>query len=472
MKAYRLSVNLKLGLIVFAIAIAVTSLWYTNDLVQRLRQQETAIVRLWALALEQVPLAAQRASVNPHQNDFRLLESAFEESRSGSILSETYTREQIEGFRRAMSWARTMSPTSDLSFILDAFLEPNAFSIPAILVDSSLGQPTVWRNVDVGVQSVAELDSVLRVDSTRHKDILDKMDDMLREMATLHEPVQIVLSYPDMPLGSPSRLVQSMYYGESAIVQTLRWFPYLQLAFVALFVLVGYVGFSYIRRSEQSSLWVGMAKEAAHQLGTPISSLMGWLAVLRLEKNPSDAHVQAYNEIEQDIQRLTRVTRRFSDIGSLPRLVSQPLDLVIGGVAEYMRSRFPQQSGRVLLDVDIDSRIMVAVNAELFEWVIENLIKNALDALEGETGNISISARVEERRIIIDVSDTGKGIDRRNAKNVFRPGYSTKKRGWGLGLSLAHRIIHEYHGGKLTLLNSRLGVGTTFRIELPHVRVD
>jgi len=442
MKAYRVSVNLKLGLIVFATAIAVTSLWYTNDLVQRLRQQETAIVRLWAQALEQVPLAAQRASLNPHQDDFRLLESAFEQNRTGSILSDTYSPEEIDRFRRAMSWARAMTPTSDLSFILDAFLEPNAFSIPAILVDSSLGQPTVWRNVDIEVQSLAELDSLSSADSTRHAQIMRKMDNMLEDMASLHEPVLIVLTYPDMPPGSPSRLVQSMYYGESAIVQALRWFPYIQLAFVALFVLVGYVGFSYIRRSEQSSLWVGMAKEAAHQLGTPISSLMGWLEVLRLEQNHSETQVQAYNEIEQDINRLTRVTSRFSDIGSLPKLELQPLDLVIGSVCEYMRSRFPQQSGSVSLHVEIDSQINVAVNAELFEWVIENLIKNALDALEGQSGEISISAKADGEKVTI--------------------------RGWGLGLSLAHRIIHEYHGGQLTLLHSRPGAGTTFRIELPR----
>lgn len=471
MKVYRISVNLKLGLIVFAIAIAVTSLLYTNNLVQRLRQQETSIVRLWAKAIQQVPRVSQQAFMNPYQDEFRLLESAFEQDRQASPLSSGYSPEQLGAFREAMTWARTMPPAGDVDFILSAFLEPNAFGIPAILVDSSLGQPTIWRNVNIDVESVASLDSLARADSVKYRKIRTRMDALLREMAILHPPIPIVVSYPGIDGRPPLRLVQEMYYGESALVKALRWFPYIQLAFVALFILIAYIGFSYIRRSEQSSLWVGMAKEAAHQLGTPISSLMGWLEVLQSEKKSTELQLQAYAEIEQDIQRLSRVTGRFSDIGSLPRLELQPVDLVIGTVCEYMRSRFPRKSGSVDLMVNIDAGVCVPLNAELFEWVIENLIKNALDALEGNPGKISISGKVEDGKLIVDVSDTGKGIDRRHVKNVFRPGFSTKKRGWGLGLSLALRIVQEYHGGQLTLHHTRPGEGSTFRITLPNAEL-
>jgi len=210
-----------------------------------------------------------------------------------------------------------------------------------------------------------------------------------------------------------------------------------------------------------------MAKEAAHQLGTPISSLMGWLEVLRLNDNSEGPENPAYAEIEQDIHRLSRVTSRFSDIGSMPRLESQSLDVVIGSVCEYMQARFPQHAGGVSLDVNVDPTIVLPLNEDLFEWVIENLIKNALDALEGESGSIRISGSRENGSAVIDVQDSGKGIDRRNHKNIFKPGYSTKKRGWGLGLSLAQRIIREYHGGQLVLASSKPGEGTVFRITLP-----
>ncbi|TDI76583.1 MAG: HAMP domain-containing histidine kinase [Bacteroidetes bacterium] len=469
MKAYRVSVNLKWGLLIFAVSIAFTSLWYTNDLVHRLRQQETAIATLWGKSIQEVFRVAEESAVNPYQNEFRYLESAFDRSGAETPLTRLYSDGLVDDFRRAMSWARTMPSSGDLDFIYSTFLEPNAFNIPAILVDSSVGMPTSWWNVDVEYQSYSEVDSLSKVDTLAYKKIRDELTDIALKMGERNDPILISVTYPIEGRDEPLRLVQTLYYGESALVQTLRWFPYIQLGFVALFVGVAYIGFSYIRRSEQSSLWVGMAKEAAHQLGTPISSLMGWLEVLRLNDNSEGPENPAYAEIEQDIHRLSRVTSRFSDIGSMPRLESQSLDLVIGSVCEYMQARFPQQAGGVTLEVNVDPTIVLPLNADLFEWVIENLIKNALDALEGESGAIRISGSRENGNAVIDIQDSGKGIDRRNHKNIFKPGYSTKKRGWGLGLSLAQRIIREYHGGQLVLASSKPGQGTVFRITLPSV---
>lgn len=465
MKAYRLSVNLKLGLILFAVAIAVASLWYTHALVQQLREREQSIIELWALALAQVPKAAQQGAGNPYQAEFRKLDRLLQEQALGGpgATGSSLTRPEIDDLRRAVIWAQGMPPANDLTFILEAFLEPNAFGIPAILVDSSRTQAVIWRNVPVEYETLL---GVTGPDSIRVARTLGRLQ---AEMMAAHEPIPIDLTYPSSDGGPPNRLVQYMLYGESALVRDLRRFPYVQLLFVALFVLVGYLGFSYVRRSEQSSLWVGMAKEAAHQLGTPISSLMGWLEVLRMPDREPESDRKALNEVEKDIQRLQRVTARFSDIGSLPKLETQRVAPVVESIAGYMRQRLPGAGKTLLIKTEVDRKLEANLNPELFEWVIENLIKNALDAIEGEIGSITVRASRFEDRVRIDVTDTGRGVDRRDAKHVFKPGYSTKKRGWGLGLSLAKRIVEDYHGGTLLLHASKLGEGSTFRIELPAV---
>lgn len=464
MKAYRVSVNLKLGLIVFAVAIAVASLWYTNDLVDRLREREANIIQLWAMALAQVPKAAQQGALNPYTEEFRDLDQVLLSGGLSAGEGEPLSAERIDAFRRAVAWAEAMPPSSDLTFILDAFLEPNAFGIPAMLVDSSMQEPIIWRNLDVGAESIAELDSA------EASKVMARLLEARDRLRAGHEPIPIDVTFPSTGGGPTFRLVQHMLYGESALVTDLRRFPFVQLLFVGLFVLVGYLGFSYVRKSEQSSLWVGMAKEAAHQLGTPISSLMGWLAVLRLPDRTTDQEETALDQIGHDIDRLKRVTSRFSDIGSLPRLQDQPLEPVIRAVFDYMEARLPSHRRSVELTAVVEGGLTAKLNAELFEWVIENLVKNALDAIESTEGEIRLSASKSDDVIRIDVRDTGKGIDRRNARLVFRPGYSTKKRGWGLGLSLAKRIVEDYHGGALILLQTRPGAGSTFRIELPVIQ--
>ncbi len=449
MKAYRHSVNLKLGLVLFAVVIAVSSLLYTDRLVDRLREREQFIIELWASAQEQLVQTAQ--ADNPHIPEFRELQDLLSGTGpSGARLS----RERLRAYREAVEWAQTMPRSNDVTYLME-ILDQAHFGIPAIVIDSTLDRPVIWQNVGVsptlsGLSSADSLDAV------------EELREQAAQMGRVHEPISINVGTEE------SKLEQYIFYGESRIVRELRFFPYVQLLVISLFVLIGYVGFSYVRRSEQGSLWVGMAKEAAHQLGTPISSLMGWHEVLQMDELSASLRRDALDEIGKDIDRLNRVTSRFSAIGSMPRLAPTHLQPVIARTVEYMQRRIPQSGTRVRIEVDVPDDMTVPLNEDLFEWVIENLVKNALDALESREGEIRIRAmEADRRRVHVDISDTGKGIDRRNWKNVFRPGFSTKKRGWGLGLSLAKRIVEVYHGGKLSLLQSRPGVGTTFRIDLP-----
>jgi hypothetical protein len=258
-----------------------------------------------------------------------------------------------------------------------------------------------------------------------------------------------------------------VHYGESKLITRLRLLPYVELAVVALFILIGYISFSYIKRSEQSSIWVGMARETAHQLGTPISSMMGWVELLRHQTGNADAKVvETLHDMDNDLQRLQKIANRFSRIGSKPDLKEENLVEVIEKVIQYFQRRIPQTGKRVQISLEYKSPVTAKINGELFEWVIENLIKNALDAIETGTGKITIILSERPGHVYIDVTDTGKGIDMPYRKEVFRPGFSTKQRGWGLGLSLSQRIIESYHSGKLILRDSRPGAGTTFRIKL------
>ena len=441
MRAYRLSVNLKLGLILFAVFLAVASLLYTGSLVKRLRERERAMIQIWAGANEQLVKAP---SFNPYQNELASLEASLQAGRVPGTDPATVVR-----WREAVVWAQGMPPADQINFITNEILIPNPFGIPAIVAEDSAGaRPVIWRNVGVADSALNRQDTL-------------RLIRRAASMADVYAPIPIELDYGERMLR------QYVFYDESALIRELRVYPYVQLLFVSLFILIGYLGFSYVRRSEQSSLWVGMAKEAAHQLGTPISSLMGWTEVLRLPDLPDVQHTTALDEIDKDIERLGRVANRFSDIGSLPKLDVQPLAPLIGATTDYMERRFPRKGKHIELDVAVPNGLAAPLNAELFEWVVENLIKNALDAIETERGRISVEAGRQNGHIYIDVEDTGKGIDRRQWKNVFRPGYSTKKRGWGLGLSLAKRIVEDYHGGQLVLKESRVGHGTTFRILLP-----
>lgn len=252
---------------------------------------------------------------------------------------------------------------------------------------------------------------------------------------------------------------QYVCYDESLILKRLAAYPYIQLGVVLIFVVIAILALLYSKRAEQNKVWVGLSKETAHQLGTPISSLMAWVEILK-ETYPDDELIP---EINRDVERLQRVADRFSKIGSLPEPVSASMNTVLRNVVEYMDRR---TSKKVEIKCECPSHeVMVSMNASLFEWVIENLCKNAVDAMEGK-GRITLTLDEDDRMVVIEVIDNGKGIKKKDVKNVFKPGVTTKSRGWGLGLSLAKRIVEEYHKGKIYVKSSEVGVGTTFRIEL------
>ncbi|MCH7640138.1 MAG: HAMP domain-containing histidine kinase, partial [Bacteroidetes bacterium] len=436
MKAYRTSVKIKLGLIVAAVLIAVASLLYTNRLANRVALQEQAAVQLWAEAIE---YQARTNVSNPYGDAFESLGGLLEATGVRSQLSDSLAARYAE----ALGWARAMPPSDELDFVFSEIVEPARFSVPAIITDSLTGEVRDWRNVDV--DSLASFED----QQVRLQPLVAKFDE-------INEPIRFEFYGGE---------IQYVHYGESELARLIRWFPPIQMGFVALFILVGYLGFSYVRRSEQSSLWVGMAKEAAHQLGTPLSSMMGWIEMLRLRANGDAETMAAADELDRDVERLRRVADRFEKIGSRPKLHPTLLAPVLENVADYVRRRIPQLGDHVTLDLSVEENLAAQLNPDLFEWVIENLSKNALDAIEGD-GQISIVAKRRKDDVWIEVRDTGKGIERSAQRHIFRPGFSTKQRGWGLGLSLAKRIVEEYHGGSLTLVDSAPGRGTTFGISL------
>ena len=253
---------------------------------------------------------------------------------------------------------------------------------------------------------------------------------------------------------------QYIYYEDSALLKSLSLYPYIQMTFTIILAVVLYLALVYTKRAEQNRLWVGLSKETAHQLGTPISSLMAWSEYLQsigLDKEVTD-------EIDKDVKRLSTIADRFGKIGSLPEMQLEYINEIVGNSQEYMKNRV---SGRVSINMHLsEDDHGVKLSRPLIEWVMENLTKNAVDAMQG-AGRIDITTGAEGKNVWIEVKDTGKGIARKNFKTVFNPGYTTKKRGWGLGLTLVKRIIEEYHGGRIYVKESELGRGTTFRIELP-----
>ncbi len=257
-------------------------------------------------------------------------------------------------------------------------------------------------------------------------------------------------------------VTQYIYYEDSILLRRLYWFPYVQLAVIIAFIAIAVIALIMAQRSEQNSLWVGLSKETAHQLGTPISSLNAWNELLKTTY-PDDALLP---QMDEDIRRLQMIAERFSKIGSQPTLNQEALLPIVQSAMEYMRVR---TSNKITYTLHADTDCQVMVCKPLFEWVIENLCKNAIDSMEGK-GEITLSLTKQENKVHLDITDTGKGIDRRHFKTIFKPGYTSKKRGWGLGLSLAKRIIEDYHRGKLFVKQSQIGVGSTFRITLEQAK--
>ena len=345
-------------------------------------------------------------------------------------------RSKMEVWAEAMRTLSEADDNADLSLVLKVLDENN--TIPVVVLDKD-GTVTEYRNV--------------KISASNKSDSVKYVNKVAQQMKAAGQVIRI-------PLANNHNDYIEVCYDESLMLRRIAIYPYIQLGVVMLFVVVAIFALLTSKRAEQNKVWVGLSKETAHQLGTPISSLMAWLAILK-ESYPND---KLLPELDKDVKRLQLVADRFSKIGSIPEPVPASMNEVLYHVVDYMDRR---TSKKIQMTTDLpDEDIIIKMNASLFEWVIENLCKNAVDAMGGECGQIVLHLEQLENKVVVEISDTGKGIKKKNIKNVFRPGFTTKQRGWGLGLSLAKRIVEDYHHGKIFVKSSELGKGTTFRIEL------
>ena len=353
-------------------------------------------------------------------------------------------RKSVELWASATRHLSNYDINQDVSFISEVIIKNK--TIPVIQVDED-HKILAARNLD----SLKSIIDTNRVSHEQYEKNLSYLQEQLEIMKSENESIEIRL------LNNHKNYI---YYKDSVLLNQLFYYPFFQLAVIFLFILVSYLAFSSSRKSEQNQVWVGMSKETAHQLGTPISSLLGWLEFLKV-KDPKNEYV---SEIEKDVQRLETITERFSKIGSAPRLTSTNLVEAIYDSVNYLKTR---TSDKVSYNLHFTKEdiILAPINTALFDWVIENLCKNALDAMNGN-GSIDISIQDNNQVVYLDIKDTGKGIHKSKYKTVFQPGFTTKKRGWGLGLSLSKRIIEVYHDGKIFIKSSDINSGTTFRIAL------
>lgn len=347
--------------------------------------------------------------------------------------------------------ARSAQESNDLQLL---FYLDNAFSsihFPVIITDENERPVYPYQQFVLNI----DIDSTMSVEEQKQM-----LEEMIAEMKTEYTPFSI--TDPD------GNVIQKMFFTNSAIVGRLRYMPYVEIMIVTAFIMLGYVAFSTIRRNEESNIWVGMAKEAAHQLGTPLSSLLAWLEILRTNQGDTSLAMRTVEEMEQDVQRLNVIANRFSKIGSQPQLIASDMADVVERVCKYFDTRLPNLGRKVVITRDLSPGIVCNISPELFAWVLENLIRNAVDSIERPDGLIHISMQQRPKGgALISVEDNGKGMTASIRKKVFQPGFTTKRRGWGLGLSLSRRIIEEYHNGRLAIKESHPGVGTTFVIELP-----
>ncbi|MEX2379982.1 MAG: HAMP domain-containing sensor histidine kinase [Vicingaceae bacterium] len=502
MNIYSKKQRWKFALAIVAAIIIFVSLWYTNILVREIADEEKNKAKSWAEAIQ------RKAELVTHTQD--LFEKLAEEERkkveiwaeaSSSVVNapddnlELYTKilinnttiplirtdenDNISNYRnldeekakdtvflqkklaemkskndpvvinyfgdqKNLIYYDESTIFSDLRAVIDQQIESfnkdivtNSASVPVIYTDSSQQKVLAYGNIDEDkIESVGYITQ------------------LIEKMRAINPPIKVTLG---------DDKVRYIFYDESPLLARLKYYPYVQLGVIALFLLIAYYLFSTARNAEQNQVWVGMAKETAHQLGTPLSSLLAWIEVLR-SKNVDE---QTLSEIRRDLGRLETITERFSKIGAAPKLEQNDVNQVIENTLKYLKTRLSKK-------VDFNhttsngKKVMASINVPLLEWVLENIVKNAVDAISGE-GKIDIHVTDQSQFVYIDISDNGKGIPKGARKTVFQPGYTTKKRGWGLGLSLTKRIIENYHSGKVFVKQSEIGQGTTFRIVLNKV---
>lgn len=487
-------------LFILALLIVGLSLWYSSILVDKISTEERERVSLWAQAIQRKAklvnytdklfaklrseerkkveqwLEATKRLASPDINsDFSFLSKIVQDNNTVPVILTDINRNLIAnrnlddslegnlpGILREISRMESMYTPLEINYYQDqknllfykdsrlitelektfddlqkSFISEvvrNSVSVPVLFTDSTAKKIIASGNIDSSRIQTPELSAKL-----------------IAEMSSENEPISIILKAGERNL---------IFYEDSWVLKQLRWYPLVQFIVVGFFILISYIMFSSARRMEQNQVWVGLAKETAHQLGTPLSSLMAWHEIIKEEK----LKPELVSELGKDIERFQTITERFSKIGSKPVLEVLPIQEVIDESLAYMQSRSPK---KVIYQLDCKTGATAAYNKPLFAWVFENLIRNSIDAMEGN-GTLSISCLEETKWVHIDLGDTGKGIAQSKRKTVFEPGYTTKKRGWGLGLSLVKRIVEQYHEGKIVVLNSKLGEGTTFRISLPR----
>lgn len=490
----------KLLLLALALAIVAGSMWYTNIIVNKVAKEEKKNIRIWADAIQ------SKTNLVSYIDEF-FQKMRQEDRKRVELLAEAYKQ-----------LIKTENPDVDLTFYVD-IIRSNE-NIPVILTDED-GRIINVKNVDFDKDTVIFLSGELKKEFTEYPPIEARyyqnrrnylhykdsrlytelrvvLDDLIRSF--FDEVVINAASVPVIVTDSTKQHVQAsgnisndliddpkvlaetlasmqsdnhpieitlaeqgksyIFYKGSFLLTQLTYYPIIQLAIMAFFLLVGYLMFSTARRSEQNQVWMGLAKETAHQLGTPLSSMIAWMEIMKMDGQQNEA----LTELSKDVDRLEKITERFSKIGSIPKLSSQNIVEVIHNSISYLKTR---TSRKVIYTINPGPEIGIyaPVNLHLFEWVIENITKNAVDAM-GNTGNFTVDINEENGFVHIDLSDTGKGIPKSKFKSIFHPGYTSKKRGWGLGLSLAERIIKNYHNGKIFVKSSAIDKGTTFRITL------
>lgn len=380
---------------------------------------------------------------------------------SGSLFYTNYLARNIARSERtrAQVWAMSMKQVisaDDNDFLPYIFAVRDSSIVPAIVTDEK-GDIQTFKGLDTTKTYIPPIPEDVKAPNAPHYDP-GYFKDELETMKAQHAPIKIML-----PRG-----YWLIYYKDSDLLTQLKIFPYVQLSVIAVFLLLAYTSFNSSRKSEQNQVWVGLAKETAHQLGTPISSLMAWIELIKDKFNAEDDPLVA--EMENDVKRLEIVADRFSKIGSKPKLEEHSVFDVVEDFVNYFKVRV---SKNISFEIKGDRDLVAGLNVPLFDWVIENLLKNAVNAIEGKGSiKVDIGTNKTKDKVVIDITDTGKGIPRSKFITVFQPGYTTRKRGWGLGLSLTKRMVENYHNGQIFVRDSELGKGTTFRIILKNIRYN
>ena len=366
------------------------------------------------------------------------------------------SRKVLTTYARLWQMAASAPTTgAEIDVIFEEIIQKSDFPI---VVTSADGEPQAWRGIEINWEDTTYLSR-------------KKLDQIVKKMDEHREPIPIYF-------GPEKKIINYLHYGDPPLIAQLRMMPMVEVGVLTLFLLVAFITFRNIKRAEQRTIWVGMAKETAHQLGTPLTSLLGWLELLKTKCNPKTQTVEPdadlklediWERMRVDLVRLGKIANRFGQIGSMPELKSTDLNAVVSEAVAYFRQRVPHNGTGVVIRENLEELVPAKANAELMSWVMENLLKNSLEAVDPKEGIIEVSTHLDKDKklIHIQVSDNGRGIPQRRQKMIFNPGYTTKKRGWGLGLSLAKRIVEEYHLGKIGLVESTPNLRTTIRVCIP-----